>query len=360
MMTQNIKIKMIRIDGNTQPRVKIDTRLVSEYAASMADGAKFPPMDVFHDGVAYWLADGFHRLHAMCKQRIESADVTIHTGTVRDARLFAAGANAIHGLPRTNEDKRASVLLLLADEEWGRWSNCEIARVAKVSEFLVRTIRSKHIATDKDDLTSINRSEEPADEDTADAGDNILTSINRSEGMTDSDTDKTDKTILTTFKRSEKPTPTLPDSDPTPEKTVICRSKHGSLTSMNVSGIGKTKKVYGVAKDAPQSAIQIEKKVDVPVTPEDRMKAMAAIVDDLIKKIKSLSMEMHKSLGFEKNGEGSWEAPKAKMHRYRHTSTVGVLLSLARDLKHDQPVGVDRNGEVVTRYDQQQQEALLR
>ena len=40
---------------------------------------------------------------------------------------------------------------MLQDEEWGEWSNCEIARKCCVSEFFVRKLRRR--------LTSINRSE---------------------------------------------------------------------------------------------------------------------------------------------------------------------------------------------------------
>jgi hypothetical protein len=38
--------------------------------------------------------------------------------------LHSAGANAMHGLRRTNADKRRTVMLLLQDEEWAAWSDC--------------------------------------------------------------------------------------------------------------------------------------------------------------------------------------------------------------------------------------------
>ena len=45
-----------------------------------------------------------------------SADV--REGSRRDAILYAVGANASHGLKRTNRDKRNAVMVLLKDPEW--------------------------------------------------------------------------------------------------------------------------------------------------------------------------------------------------------------------------------------------------
>ena len=60
----------------------------------------------------------------------------VRAGTRRDAILFAVGANGDHGLRRTNEDKRRSVLVLLRDEEWGAKSDRWIATQAGVSNRL--------------------------------------------------------------------------------------------------------------------------------------------------------------------------------------------------------------------------------
>ena len=49
-----IKITQIRIDGNTQNRAEIDQGVVNEYAEAIIEGAKFPPVTLFHDGVDYW------------------------------------------------------------------------------------------------------------------------------------------------------------------------------------------------------------------------------------------------------------------------------------------------------------------
>jgi hypothetical protein len=34
--------------------------VVQNYADALEEGANFPPVTLFYDGSAYWLADGFH------------------------------------------------------------------------------------------------------------------------------------------------------------------------------------------------------------------------------------------------------------------------------------------------------------
>ncbi|CAK9098136.1 ParB domain-containing protein [Durusdinium trenchii] len=116
------------------------TGAVSEYAEALQDGAKMPPIDVFHDGSDYWLGDGFHRYHAHRTAGIGTIPVNVHTGTARDARLHAIGANATHGLQRTAADKRRAVEMLLDDEEWSSKSDRQIAEKAKVSRPFAKKI----------------------------------------------------------------------------------------------------------------------------------------------------------------------------------------------------------------------------
>jgi len=56
-------------------------------------------------------------------------------------RKPAGGANAAHGVPRTNEDKRRAVMKLLQDAEWSHWSDREISKHAAVSHEFVRKLR---------------------------------------------------------------------------------------------------------------------------------------------------------------------------------------------------------------------------
>jgi hypothetical protein len=71
-------------------------------------------------------------------------DADVFEGTRRDAVLYAVGANAKHGLRRTNADKRYSVKLLLSDPEWReKRSNRWIAEKCAVDEGLVRKIKGE-------------------------------------------------------------------------------------------------------------------------------------------------------------------------------------------------------------------------
>ncbi len=138
----------IQTDGGTQSRTNLNPETVEEYAAAMEAGSEFPAIVVYHDGDKYWLADGFHRLAAW--KRVHPEYVPIHAdvrqGTRRDAILHSVGANSAHGLRRTNADKRRAVLCLLEDNEWGAWSDREIARRCNVGADLVGALRKSHTA----------------------------------------------------------------------------------------------------------------------------------------------------------------------------------------------------------------------
>lgn len=126
----------IRLDGGTQPRVAINEDVVADYAAAVHE---LPPVVVFFDGVAYWLADGFHRVHAHRRAGEHTIEALVHQGTKRDAVLYAVGANQTHGLRRTNADKRRAVETLLGDDDWRAWPDSQIAKACGVSrEFVVR------------------------------------------------------------------------------------------------------------------------------------------------------------------------------------------------------------------------------
>lgn len=135
----------IRTDGGTQMRAGLDDATVFEYGQAMvaADGwGTFPPAIAYHDGAAYWLADGFHRVAAFLESFPDpkrTIPVDVRAGTRRDAVLHAAGANAEHGLRRTNADKRRSVETMLRDSEWAEWPDKDIAKACNVTrEYVVR------------------------------------------------------------------------------------------------------------------------------------------------------------------------------------------------------------------------------
>ena len=140
---KTINIQAIVIDKGTQSREKISEETVTDYAEAMAAGDQFPAITVFHDGVDYYLADGFHRLHATQRLGKTSIQADVKTGTLRDAILFSLGANDKHGLRRSNADKRKSVRTLLDDFEWGELTVNEMARICAVSPQLVMAVKAE-------------------------------------------------------------------------------------------------------------------------------------------------------------------------------------------------------------------------
>src|SRR4051812_27722297 len=139
--SERLRFDRIRLDGGTQPRAAIDEETVADYARDMKAGASFPPVVVFHDGTDYWLADGFHRHRAARVVGRAEIAAQVRQGTRRDAVLFSVGANAAHGLRRSNEDKRRAVHRLLDDPEWVEWSDRKIAGLCGVDHKTVAALR---------------------------------------------------------------------------------------------------------------------------------------------------------------------------------------------------------------------------
>ncbi|MBC7933157.1 MAG: ParB N-terminal domain-containing protein [Rubrivivax sp.] len=141
--TVSVRLELLSRDRAVQSRAALDQKTVSEYAELMTDGAEFPALVVFDDGEKLWLADGFHRAQAAERAGLETFLCEVRGGCRRDAILFAVGANAFHGLRRSDADKRRAVEILLGDDEWVRWSDREIARLAGVSRRLVGKMRGR-------------------------------------------------------------------------------------------------------------------------------------------------------------------------------------------------------------------------
>ena len=97
---------------------------------------------IYYDGKVYWLADGFHRVRAKEKIGAKEVSAEVIPGQLRDAILHSVGANAAHGLRRTNADKYRAVERLLRDREWRKWSNREISRRCGVSHAFVGQVRN--------------------------------------------------------------------------------------------------------------------------------------------------------------------------------------------------------------------------
>lgn len=138
---KTLPLDVIKIDGGTQSRLKIDENYVEEILGKMKEDTEYLPVTAFFDGKEYWLADGFHRYHATRKNGKASIKCNVTNGLLRDAILYSKSANNRHGLPPTLQDKLNNAKEMIEDFEWGAWSNREIGRICDVSHVTVAKLR---------------------------------------------------------------------------------------------------------------------------------------------------------------------------------------------------------------------------
>ena len=122
-MTITVAIADLRRD-ELQTRAALSEETVTDYRDAMDANAEFPPVVVFKDNEKkrMYLADGFHRVEAMLRRGDKRVKADVRAGTYVDALKYALGANANHGLRRTNADKRHAVEMAWAHrrELWPR------------------------------------------------------------------------------------------------------------------------------------------------------------------------------------------------------------------------------------------------
>jgi hypothetical protein len=98
------------------------------------------------EGLLY-VVDGFCRVQSAILAGVEKLECNVATGTWSHAIELACGANADHGLRRTNDDKHRAVEV--AVEHFPKYSDRKIAKIANVSHTFVALLRKdKNEATD--------------------------------------------------------------------------------------------------------------------------------------------------------------------------------------------------------------------
>lgn len=127
-----------------QPRAEMNQGTIDDYCSAMDQGAEFPPITLYtEDDKTFYVADGWHRIHATQRGGHEGISAVVKSGNARDALTEALGANSTHGLPRSNADKWSAVEIALKDDVWGKWSARKIADLCKVSDTFVGKVRDK-------------------------------------------------------------------------------------------------------------------------------------------------------------------------------------------------------------------------
>jgi hypothetical protein len=139
---QHIALTAILFDFATQVRAENNSHIIDEYADRMKEGDIFPPADVFDEGNGrYWIGDGWHRLLSAQQQRAATFACVVHPGGREAAIKHALGANAQHGLKRSNADKRKAIEVAL--KEFSLMSDRQLAGLCAVHHDTVAVARSQ-------------------------------------------------------------------------------------------------------------------------------------------------------------------------------------------------------------------------
>lgn len=146
-MKKDLPIASIETKAKTQQRPLCD-ETVAEYQRLVKFGYKctqegegFPPIEVFYDGSAYYLTDGFHRWHAHRKAGERYIAAIVTEGTYKDARWASYGANTKHGLPLKLGQKKTIVLNVVQDEDFKFVTDDQISKHVGVSRTYVGQVR---------------------------------------------------------------------------------------------------------------------------------------------------------------------------------------------------------------------------
>src|SRR5713226_7384223 len=81
-MTRRLPLRLISLDF--QPAGNLDPETVASYVRRMKRHEGIEPVVVCHDGVTYWLKDGFHRFEAVRSQGHKTITAEIIPGTLAE------------------------------------------------------------------------------------------------------------------------------------------------------------------------------------------------------------------------------------------------------------------------------------
>jgi len=145
-----ISLDKIRIDLDTQARVKICQKTIKDYIKAMKRGVDFPAIRVFQisDSEEYVLVDGFHRYYSYMEVRpTMKVAAWVKKGTLEEARWASVAMNQKHGLQLNAADKKKSITQVLLSEQGAKMSNRQIADYLGLDESTVRRLRRKMEST---------------------------------------------------------------------------------------------------------------------------------------------------------------------------------------------------------------------
>ncbi len=146
----DVKIDDLKFDPKLQTRAKPhDRQYVMGLCEVIRERGFQDSIVVFRDPTdgSQWVADGHARADAARSAGCATIRARVHEGGLREAFEFALGANATHGVRRTNADLRHTVLTALADPGTKTYTNEKIADLCHCSDHYVGVLRNKLAAT---------------------------------------------------------------------------------------------------------------------------------------------------------------------------------------------------------------------
>lgn len=103
---QRVPIHDILRDDVFQVRMRVEPRVVRQYAEAMQTGAEFPPVTLAHIDGSLYLVDGWHRVAAALTNNQYLILADVFEMTFDEAQWYAAKANTEHGLPLKAKELR--------------------------------------------------------------------------------------------------------------------------------------------------------------------------------------------------------------------------------------------------------------
>jgi len=115
MSVTEVSVSDLERCTRVQVRAAMNAATVDRYAEDMGDGAVFDPVVLFRERATerFVIADGHHRVDGARKAGKRTILAEIREGDETAALEYALGANANHGLQRSQKDIENGVRLLL-------------------------------------------------------------------------------------------------------------------------------------------------------------------------------------------------------------------------------------------------------
>lgn len=150
--TTTIELASIEVVEEMQARAECSNETINEYAQCLD---KLPPLTLVKDDDVLYLVDGFHRYFALKAGAMQEAVCQVFEMPFAEGQWWAASMNQVHGLRRTNADKRHAVKLALQSGVGAGLSDRAIGEHVGVDHKTVASVRNELIQREKARTTQI-------------------------------------------------------------------------------------------------------------------------------------------------------------------------------------------------------------